>query len=169
MSQTPEALFAGSPLPPSPLAREQIAGLSGKEILEGLLSGALPAPPFGPTTNIAPAEIGEGRVVFIGRAGAGFLNPMGIIHGGWIATILDTAMGCAVHSTLKAGQTYTTTSMTVNYVRPLTENSAIVRCEAVAVYTGARTATSEGKLFDERGRLVAHGSETCMIMSPSKE
>lgn len=169
MPQTPEALLAASPLPPTPLRREQIAELTGKEILEGLLSGALPAPPFGPTTNMVPVELEEGRIVFIGRAGAAFLNPLGTIHGGWIATILDSAMGCAVHSTLKAGQIYTTTSMTVNYVRPLTEKSGVVRCEAVAVHIGGRLATSEGKLIDERGRLIAHGSETCMIMTPGGE
>ena len=110
------------------------------------------------------AEVDEGRVVFTGETDYSFLNPMGTVHGGWIATILDSAMGCAVHSTLRPGQIYTTTAMTINYVRPLLEDSGLVRCEATAVYSGARMATSEGKLVDSKGRLIAHGSESCMIL-----
>jgi uncharacterized protein (TIGR00369 family) len=73
-------------------------------------------------------------------------------------------MACAVHSTLKAGQIYTTTSMTLNFVRPLMADAGEVRCEAATVYSGGRLATSEGKLIDAKGRIIAHGVETCMIM-----
>lgn len=149
----------------SPLPRDRLAGLTGIEVLERMLTGDLPGPPFGPTTGITLLEAREGRIVFAGEPGFSFLNPMGTIHGGWIATILDSAMGCAVHSTLKAGQLYTTTSMTINYVRPLMADSGTVRCEGVTVYTGSRLATSEGRLTDSKGRLIAHGSETCMILS----
>ena len=114
--------------------------------------------------EIALAEVAEGRVVFTGRPAFSFLNPMGTVHGGWIATILDSAMACAVHSTLSAGQIYTTTAMTINYVRPLFADSGAVRCEATAIYSGARMATSEGRLLDSRGRLIAHGTEGCMIL-----
>lgn len=149
---------------PQPLPRERLAGLTGRETLERVLAGELPAPPFAPTTLIDLAEVAEGRVVFTGRPDFSFLNPMGTVHGGWIATILDSAMGCAVHSTLKQGQLYTTTAMTINYVRALMAESGEVRCEAVAIHSGTRMATSEGRLLDAKGRLIAHGSETCMIL-----
>jgi uncharacterized protein (TIGR00369 family) len=149
---------------PQPLPRERLAGLAGHEVLAMMLAGDLPTPPFAPTTRIALAEVAPGRIVFTGTPDRAFLNPMGMVHGGWIATILDSAMGCAVHSALKPGQLYTTTSMTVNYVRALMADSGEVRCEAVTTHQGARLATSEGKLFDSKGRLIAHGSETCMIL-----
>jgi uncharacterized protein (TIGR00369 family) len=156
--------IATPPLSPQPLPREKLAGLSGKQTLDLVLNGHLPAPPFAPTMRIELAEVAEGRAVFTGQPDFSFLNPMGTVHGGWIATILDSAMGCAVHSTLQPGQIYTTTGMTINYVRPLFEDSGVVRCEATAVYSGARMATSEGRLVDGRGRLIAHGSESCMII-----
>lgn len=151
-----------------PLPRDKLACLTGKETLEKVLSGEFPPPPFAPTTLIDLAEVAEGRVVFIGKPDFAFLNPMGTVHGGWIATILDSAMGCAVHSTLRAGQLYTTTAMTINYVRALTADAGEVRCEVVAVHSGARMATSEGRLVDAKGRLIAHGSETCMILDAGK-
>jgi uncharacterized protein (TIGR00369 family) len=88
---------------------------------------------------------------------------MGAVHGGWISTVLDSAMGCAVHSMLKAGQSYTTVEMKVNFVRPISEQTGIVRCEGKIVHSGGRLATSEGRLTDASGKLLAHGSETCMI------
>jgi uncharacterized protein (TIGR00369 family) len=112
-------------------------------------------------------EVDEGRVVFVGRPSARYLNPGGTVHGGWTATILDGAMAYCVHSTLKAGEGYTTVEMKINYVRPVLPTTGIVRCESKLIHRGSRTATSEGRLFDERGRLLAHGSETCMIF-PAK-
>ena len=148
---------------PQPLPRDRLAGLSGKETLEMILNGTLPAPPFAPTMLIDLAEVEEGRIVFSGQPDFSFLNPMGTVHGGWIAAILDSAMGCAVHSTLKPGQLYTTTAITINYVRPLMADSGEVRCEATTIYSGARMATSEGRLIDGRGRVIAHGSESCLV------
>lgn len=156
-AQTPFAV-------PQPLPRERLAGLAGHEILSMMLAGDLPIPPFSPTTRIVLAEVAPGRIVFTGTPDWAFLNPMGTVHGGWIATILDSAMGCAVHSVLKPGQLYTTTSMNVNYVRALTAESGEARCEAVTTHHGSRLVTSEGKLFDAKGRLIAHGSETCMVL-----
>lgn len=152
------------PAPSSaPLPRERLAGLPGRRVLEMMLSGELPRAPFAETMGMEPVEIEEGRIVFLGRPTAGFLNPLGTVHGGWTATLLDSAMGCAVHSTLPPGRLYTTTSMTVNYVRALPGDGGTVRREASAVHIGGRSATSEGKLWDAQGRLVAHGSETCMV------
>jgi uncharacterized protein (TIGR00369 family) len=155
-------------LRPQPLPRAEITGLSGCETLMKVMRGELPRPPFAGTTKVLLSEVEEGRVVFTGMPDFAFLNPMGTVHGGWIATILDSAMGCAVHSTLKPGQLYTTTSMTINYVRPLMADSGEVRCEGKAVHSGGRLASSEGRLVDAKGRLIAHGSETCMILDGGK-
>ncbi len=157
MSFTPPGAVA-----PLPLA--EIAPLSGHEVLRRMLAGELPAPPFSVATDIWPIELEEGRVVFAGDPSPAFLNPIGTVHGGWTAAILDSAMACAIHSTLKPGQVYTTTSMTVNFVRAVMPATGRVRCEGTVTYTGARVATSEGKLYDGRGRLLAHGTETCLIM-----
>ncbi|HEX5705724.1 MAG TPA: PaaI family thioesterase, partial [Pyrinomonadaceae bacterium] len=90
-------------------------------------------------------------------------NPIGVVHGGLAATLLDSAMGCAVHSTLPAGAGYTTLEIKVNFVRPLTTETRGVRCEARVVYVGGRTATAEGRVTDEQGKLYAHGTTTCLI------
>lgn len=90
-------------------------------------------------------------------------NPIGVVHGGVAATLLDSAMGCAVHSTLPAGAGYTTLEIIVNYLRPLTVATGPVRCEAKVIHLGGRTATAEGRIEDDRGRLYAHGTTTCMI------
>jgi uncharacterized protein (TIGR00369 family) len=107
----------------------------------------------------------EGRVVFEGEPTESFFNPLGTIHGGWTSAILDSAMACAVHSTLNAGQGYTTVEMKLNFVRPILPNTGKVTCEGVLIHRGGTLATSEGKLFDAKGRLLAHGTETCMIFS----
>ena len=124
----------------------------------------LPAPFFSQATKIWLTEASAGRVTFKGLASEDYLNPLGTVHGGWISAILDSAMACAVHSLIKSGQTYTTTSMTIYFVRPLMADAGELTCEGVAVHAGRSLATSEGKLLDARGRLIAHGSESCMIM-----
>ncbi len=128
-----------------------------------MLSGELPRAPIADAMDFDLVEVGEGRIVFVGRPTAAFLNPLGTVHGGWIATVLDSAMGRAVHSTLPPGRLYATTSVTVNRVRALSGDGEPVRCEAPAVHAGGRLATGEGRLWDARGRLVAHGSQTCMV------
>lgn len=160
---TPHPSTAARDLAPAPLPRERIAGLTGRQVLEMMRAGELPPAPFALVMGMELLEVEEGRVVFAGRPAAGFLNPLGTVHGGWTATLLDSAMGCAVHSTLPPGRLYTTTSMTVNYVRALPGDGEPVRCEASVVHAGGRLATSEGRLWDAQGRLVAHGSETCMV------
>ena len=109
------------------------------------------------------AEVEEGRVVFVGTPSAGFFNPLGTIHGGWTATILDSAMACAVHATLRVGEGYTTLEMKLNYVRPVMPASGPVRCEGRLIHRGGSVATSEGRLIDAQGKLLAHGTETYMI------
>lgn len=135
----------------------------GLSFLRGMLNGRHPRAPYSETMDINLAEIELGRVVFIGKPSAAYLNPVGTIQGGWTSTILDGAMAYCVHSTLKAGENYTTLEMKISFVRPVFPATGIVRCEGKVIHRGGRTATSEGVLLDERGKLLAHGSETCMI------
>lgn len=143
--------------------QEILATKSGFELLTGMIEGLYPGPPAAQATGIRLTEVEKGRVVFEGWPNADFLNPLGTIHGGWSATILDSAMACAVHSTLEAGRAYTTLEFKLHCVRPVLPDSGPLRCEGKVVHVGATIATSEGKLIDGRGKLLAHGTETCLI------
>jgi uncharacterized protein (TIGR00369 family) len=140
---------------------------SGLAFLMKLLDGTYPAPPFSEVCDIWPVEVSQGRALFEAQPSARFYNPMGTVHGGWITTMLDSAMGFAVHSMLKAGQTYTTIELKMNFVRPIFEQTGIVRCEGKIVHSGSRLATAEARLTDAAGKLLAHGSSTCMIIPVS--
>jgi uncharacterized protein (TIGR00369 family) len=152
---------AGLEFRPLPLA--EIAGMTGLDALRGMIERRLPAPPFSGTTDIFLVEAAEGRVVFEGMPSAAFLNPLGTVHGGWTAAIMDSAMACAVHSTLKVGEAYTTLEFRLHCTRPILPTTGLVRCEGVVLSRGRRAATSEGKLYDAAGKLMAHGTETCLI------
>ena len=143
--------------------REQVAGKSGLELFKAMIAGELPAPPISQTLDFILVEAELGRVVFQGRPGFAHYNPMGIVHGGWFATLLDSALGCAVASTLPAGKAYTTAELKVNIVRPLTDKVPVVRAEGHVIYGGRRMATSDARLTGPDGRLYAHGSTTCFI------
>jgi uncharacterized protein (TIGR00369 family) len=145
------------------VAPEVLISEDGMSFLSGMLDGRHPCAPYADTMDIHLAEVEEGRVWFVGKPSPRYLNPVGTIQGGWASTILDGAMAHCVHTTLKAGENYTTLEMKISFVRPVLPSSGIVRCEGNLIHRGARTATSEGRLFDERGKLLAHGSETCMI------
>jgi uncharacterized protein (TIGR00369 family) len=149
------------------VARDVLLAGDGLSFLRGIVEGRHPAPPFAGTMDFELTEVEEGRVVFTGKPQARFFNPLGTIHGGWTATILDSAMACAAHSVLKPGEGYTTLEMKINYVRPVMPESGIVRCEGKVIHRGGTVATSEGRLIDERGKLLAHGTETCLIF-PAK-
>jgi uncharacterized protein (TIGR00369 family) len=140
--------------------------LPGLEFLQRMIAGSLPRPPISALMNFGLAEIGEGRAVFTVEPAEYHFNPIGVVHGGLAATLLDSAMGCAVHSTLPAGAGYTTLEIKVNFVRPMTAVTGVVRCEAQVVYVGGRTATAEGRVVDESGKLYAHGTTTCIIFRP---
>jgi uncharacterized protein (TIGR00369 family) len=142
--------------------------MSGLEFLRGLMDGTLPAPAFGTTSRIKPVSAEAGRVVFEGEPSGDFYNPMGTVHGGWIATLIDTAMACAVHSSLKPGEIFTTVEMHITFVRPVHETTGTLRCEGVLLHSGGRVASAEGKLYDAAGNLIAHGSETCLITRASR-
>jgi uncharacterized protein (TIGR00369 family) len=151
------------------LVPREIAGsMSGLEFLRGLLDGQFPAPPFAEVSDIWPVSVEKGRLVFDATPSSRFCNPMGLVHGGWLALLLDTAMGCAVHSALDAGQAYTTTDLRMTYVKPVREATGRLRCEATLLHISGRTASAEGKILDSHGALVAHGSETCQIFALTK-
>jgi uncharacterized protein (TIGR00369 family) len=143
--------------------REQVTGKSGLEIFKAMIAGALPAPPISQTLDFILVEAEHGRVVFQGRPGFAHYNPMGMVHGGWFATLLDSALGCAVASILPAGKAYTTAELKVNIVRPLSDKVPFVRAESRIIHGGGRMATSDARLTGPDGRLYAHGSTTCFI------
>ena len=145
------------------VARETMLLESGLEMLRGILDGRHPPPPFALTTYCVIDEVEEGRAVFRGTPTADFLNPLGSVHGGWTAGIMDSAMACAIHSTLKPGQGYTTLEYRVHLVRAVLPTSGELFCEGRIVHRGGQVATSEGYLRDASGKLFAHGTETCLV------
>lgn len=138
--------------------------LSGLESLEKIKSGELPPPPIMILMNGRIAKLSEGRVVFEAEPAEYHFNPIGSVHGGYAATMLDTAMACSIHSCLPAGVGYTTLEIKINYVRPLTDKVGVVRCEGTAIHIGGKVATAEGRIVDCAGNLYAHGTTTCMLM-----
>ena len=143
--------------------REQVAGKSGLELFKAMIAGELPAAPISQTLDFILVEAEHGRVVFQGRPGFAHYNPMGSVHGGWFATLLDSALGCAVASTLPAGKAYTTAELKVNIVRPLSDKVPFVRAESRIIHGGNRMATADARLTGPDGKLYAHGSTTCFV------
>jgi uncharacterized protein (TIGR00369 family) len=143
--------------------REQVAGKSGLELFKAMIAGELPAPPISQTLDFILVEAEHGRVVFQGRPGFAHYNPMGMVHGGWFATLLDSALGCAVASILPAGKAYTTAELKVNIVRPLSDKVPFVRAESRVIHGGNRMATADARLTGPDGKLYAHGSTTCFV------
>lgn len=142
---------------------EQARAMDGMTMFTEMLAGRLPAPPICRTLGMALAQIEPGRVVFAYTPVFEYYNPLGSVHGGIAATLLDSVMGCCVHTTLKAGTGYATVEIKVNYVRAMTDKTGPVRAEGRIINVGSRIATSEGKLMDATGRLLAHGTTTCLI------
>ncbi|MBV8756115.1 MAG: PaaI family thioesterase [Deltaproteobacteria bacterium] len=138
--------------------------LSGLEYLAGILRGDFPAAPIAATLNFAPVEFAHGTAAFEGTPERFTYNPLGTVHGGWAATILDSAMGCAVHTTLPAGKGYTTVDLHISLVRALSERTGRVRCEAKVLHTGSSIVTAEGRIIDAAGTLYATGTTTCVVL-----
>lgn len=146
------------------LARpEQLAGKSGRAILEGMMSGELPYPPMNETMNMALLEVGSGRAVFQGIPLPQHYNPLGTVHGGWFATLLDSALGCAVQTTLPAGRSYTTAELSMNIVRSASHKTGPLRAVGTLIHGGRQIATAEARIEDEAGKLYAHATTTCFV------
>jgi uncharacterized protein (TIGR00369 family) len=143
------------------------SAISGLELMEAIFEGKLPPPPIAATMAFAGAEVQEGRAVFVGEPDESLYNPIGVVHGGFAMTILDSAMGCAVQTTLAAGERYTSLETKVNFVRPITKETGRVRCEGTVLHRGGRVATAQGRLIAESsGKLLAHGTTTCLVIQP---
>lgn len=149
--------------PPGVIDPAAVRPLSGVELFEAMLAGRVPSAPIAHVLDFLPVVVERGRVVFQGRPRRDFYNPMGSVHGGWFATLLDSAVGCAVHTTLPPGKAYTTLELKLNIVRALTDRVPLVRAEGVVVHGGSQVATAEGRLFGPDGRLYAHASTTCLL------
>ena len=151
-------------LAPAGLSRpDQVAGLTGLEMLRAMIEGRLPPPPIAETLDFGLVEVAFGRAVFQGKPLLRHYNPLGSVHGGWYATLLDSALGCAVHSTMPVGKTYTTAELKVNLVRPLTDKVPLVRAEGSLIHGGNRMAVAEARLTGPDGKLYAHATTTCFV------
>ena len=142
-------------------------GLSGLEYMHRIAAGEIPPPPMAVLLGFELVEVSEGRAVFAVTPQEFHYNPIGVVHGGLAATLLDSAMGCAVQSTLDAGTGYTTLDLNTTFLRPMTVDTGRVVCEAVVIHTGGRVATAEGRVFSaSTGKLIATGTCSCVILQP---
>jgi len=149
---------------PATLA-ESAQGLSGLEMMSGIAAGTLPAAPIARMLGMTVAEVAHGRAVFAVEPAEWMYNPIGSVHGGIAATLLDSCMGCAVHTTLPAGVGYATGDLHVRYIRGMSAATGRVLAEGTVVHSGRRTAVAEGRLFSEDGgTLLAHATTSCLIL-----
>lgn len=136
---------------------------SGLEWMQALMHGHTPSPTISQTLDFLLVEVAPGQAVFQGTPGRGHLNPMGTVHGGWFATLLDSALGCAVHTLMPLGRAYTTAELSVNIVKALTPKVQRVRAEGKVVHCGRQLATAEARLVGPDGTLYAHATTTCLV------
>ena len=141
----------------------QWAGKTGLEQMQAMLDGLLPFAPIARTLDFSLIQVGPGTALFQGRPGPAHFNPMGGVHGGWFATLLDSALGCAVHTLMPAGRGYTTAELSVNFVRGLSPKVGRVRAEGKVIHCGKQLATAEARLFGPDGTLFAHATTTCLV------
>ena len=145
--------------------QDTLKQMSGLEFLTAISEGRLPAAPIARTLGFTLAEVSKGRALFRGTPTFDYYNPIGSVHGGWAATLLDSCMACAVQTTLPKGSGYTTLEIKVNFVRAVTEASGRVEAEGRVIQSGRRIGVSEGRLTDGEGRLLAHGTTTCLVFA----
>jgi len=145
------------------VSAEQRKAMSGLEFVQGLADGSLPLNTIAQTLGYDVTEAESGRVVIIAEPGEIHLNPAGTVHGGFAATLLDSCMGLAVQSTLEKGMGSTTLEFKISLVRPITSETGEIKAEGVVLTTGRRVGTAEGRITDRNGRLLAHGTTTCLI------
>jgi uncharacterized protein (TIGR00369 family) len=144
---------------------EEIARLSGREILQAIIDGRLPQPPISQTLTFWLVEIGDGFAAFEGEPGDHLLNPMGTVHGGWAMTLIDSAAGCAGYSLMPAATGFRTVETKANLSRPITSGSGRVRAEARVVSQTRQIISSEARVTAKDGRVLAHGTSTLMVVS----
>ena len=148
---------------PGVIDREKMRSMSGIEVFEAIRRGELPTPPIGRLLDFIAISFEPGRFVFQGTPRLDHYNPLGTVHGGYAATLLDSCVGCAVHTMLPAGTGYTTLELKINYIRAMTDRTGPVRAEGRTVSVGRQTAVAEGRLTDSTGRLLAFATTTCLV------
>jgi uncharacterized protein (TIGR00369 family) len=139
--------------------------LTGLEFFQRMMAGELPLPALVSLMGLRLVEAEFGRVVFAGTVREQYYNGMGVAHGGWAATIIDSAVACAINSTQPAGRMFTTVELKINYTRPLTRDIGEVRCTGTVIHIGTRTATADARVVDQNGLLYAHGTTTCLLVT----
>ena len=140
-----------------------VAGKTGLEIMLAMLHGELPYPHIAETLDFSLIEASAGQAVFQGTPQLKHYNPLGSVHGGWYATLLDSAVGCAVHTMLPAGRGYTTAELSVNIVRAASQKTGPLRAIGSVLHCGRQLATAEGKIVGPDGKLYAHATTTCLV------
>lgn len=148
---------------PGAATSEQFAGRSAMDVFDAIFAGELAPAPIDDTLDFVPIHIAPGEAVFQGRPQRRHYNPLGTVHGGWFAALLDSAVGCAIHATVPAGKAFTTLELKVNMVRPLTDAVPLVRAEGKLIHAGRQIATAEGRIVGPDGKLYAHATTTCLI------
>lgn len=157
MSKTPTPRFGVVSL-------EDIAGLSGREFLQGWIDGKFPGPPIAEGMSMKLVEVGDGVAIFEGEPGPHLLNPMGGIHGGWALTLIDSAGGCAAHTLLPADTAYATIETKGNFSRPITTTTGTVRAEGRVVSQTRQIISTEIRVTSRDGKILAHGTSTLMVL-----
>lgn len=142
---------------------EHLRSLAGLESLQRVIAGELPPPPMARLMDLRLTDVAPGRAVFVSTPSEFHYNPLGVVHGGFAATLLDSAMGCAVHTTLERGDAYTTIELKINFLRPLTMGTGEVRGVGTVINAGRSTALAEGRLEGPDGKLYAFATCTCLI------
>lgn len=158
-----EAELRSKRLPVGVAGLDQLKECSGIEFLQRIRSGELPPAPISATMDFNLVEVEPGRVVFQGTPGTQHYNPMGSVHGGYFCTLLDSAVGCAIMSSLPKGMGYTTLELKVNLIRALTDKSGPVRAEGKVIQVGNRVGVAEGRIIDAEGKVYAHATTTCLV------
>ena len=148
---------------PGVASREQIGGQTGLAVMQAMLAGTVPYAEIGQTLDFIPIEFAPGRAVFQGTPLQRHLNPMGTVHGGWFATLLDSALGCAIHTVMPPGRGYTTAELGINMVKAITPKVQRVRVTGTVIHAGRQLATAEARLVGPDGTLYAHATTTCLV------
>jgi uncharacterized protein (TIGR00369 family) len=144
----------------------EAAEMTGREFLQAIIDGRLPSPPIAQTLSFDLVEVGDGTAVFEGDPSAALLNPLGTVHGGWALTLIDSAAGCAAHSTLEKGVLYTTVETKVNFSRPIMPETGRVRAEGSVISRGRQIITTEARIVSLDRRLLASGTSTLIVLQP---
>jgi len=161
--QKEEAMVRARLAAPGVTSPQELKASSGIEFLQRIFDGELPSPPIGETLGFVPIAAEPGRVVFQGTPEKRHYNPLGGVHGGYFCTLLDSALGCAIHSMLPKGTGYTTLELNVNLIRSLTDEVGPVRAEGKAIHVGSRVGIAEAMITDVEGKRYAHATTTCLI------